>query len=116
MGKGLKSNPTETSRNFTRGGIGGCLVLVCIPVRDFLSVLGWNGTEYTTLILYIYIVNQKLAFPRLTFTTLKIPKTLSTWEMIKDTINRFSKHHIFIIQFCTSSMVSPSPNLIPIPL
>jgi hypothetical protein len=34
---------TETPRNFTRGGMGGCLVPVCIPVRDFLSVPA--GTE-----------------------------------------------------------------------
>jgi hypothetical protein len=27
----------ETPRNFTRGGMGGCLVPVCIPVRDFPS-------------------------------------------------------------------------------
>ena len=34
---------TETPRNFIRGGIGGCLVPVCIPVRDFPSVSA--GTE-----------------------------------------------------------------------
>jgi hypothetical protein len=33
----------ETGRNFTRGGIGGCLVPDCILVRDFPSVLA--GTE-----------------------------------------------------------------------
>ena len=36
--------PAETLRNFTRGGMGGCLVPVCIPVRDFPSVL--DGTEW----------------------------------------------------------------------
>ena len=40
---------TETPRNFTRGGMGGCLILVCIPVRDFPSVPA--GTEYTTMVL-----------------------------------------------------------------
>ena len=34
---------TETPRNFTRGGMGGCLVPVCIPVQDFPSIL--DGTE-----------------------------------------------------------------------
>ena len=33
----------EISQNLIRGGMGGCLVPVCIPVRDFLSVLA--GTE-----------------------------------------------------------------------
>jgi hypothetical protein len=36
---------TETPQNFTRDGMGGCLVLVCIPVRDFSSVsagMEWN--------------------------------------------------------------------------
>ena len=30
--------PAEMGRNFARGGIGGCFVPVCIPVRDFPSV------------------------------------------------------------------------------
>ena len=33
----------ETRRNFVRGGTRGFLVLVCTPVRDFLSILA--GTE-----------------------------------------------------------------------
>jgi TATA-binding protein-associated factor Taf7 len=36
-------NPTETSRNFGRGGTWGCIVPVCMLVRDFLSVPA--GTE-----------------------------------------------------------------------
>ena len=33
----------ETGRNFSRGGTWGCLIPVCIPVRDFLFVPA--GTE-----------------------------------------------------------------------
>ena len=40
-----RSKHTETPQNFTRGGMGGCLVPVCIPVRDLPFVptgMEWN--------------------------------------------------------------------------
>jgi hypothetical protein len=43
----------ETPQNFTRGGIGGCLVPVCILVRDFQSVP--VGTER----IYNYALNPR---------------------------------------------------------
>ena len=43
----------ETPRNFTRGGIGGCLVPVCILVQDFPSVP--VGTER----IYNYALNPQ---------------------------------------------------------
>ena len=44
---------TETPRNFTRGGMGGCLVPVCIPVRDFPSVPA--GTERNIQLCYFLL-------------------------------------------------------------
>ena len=53
-----KSTETaETPLKFTRGGIGGCLVPVCIPVRDFPSVP--VGTERNIQLWSIHLVSAR---------------------------------------------------------